>query len=144
MPIPPNPTYQTKPTKQNPPNQTKPTKRSLTNQNYQTKPYKPYLPNQTKPCHLSHQTKAIQHYWLKQSTSGSVVPLAMFIPLLKGKAQVLPSTVGQECSGNGPSKHTRSSTGKALKSCLDLDKLCEASLHGFSRPSHTSIEVSLL
>ena len=55
----PNPTYQTKPTK--------PTKPNPHNQTYQTKPTKVNLPN------LPNQT-----YWSKQSTPGSVVPLAMF------------------------------------------------------------------
>ena len=98
----PNQTYQPKPLNPNFPTrtfQTKPTKPNLPNQTYQTKPTKPNLPNQTdqfkhtkpnlpkqtyrtRPNQLSlssilnqtYQTK----YWSKQSTPGSVVPLAMF------------------------------------------------------------------
>ena len=45
------------------------------------------------------------------------------LPFLKGKTQVPPSRVGQECGGNGSSKHIRSSTGKALKDNLDFVRL---------------------
>ena len=68
----------------------------------------------------------------------------LFLPFLKGKTQVPPSKVGQECGGNGSSKHIRSSMGKALKSLLDFVRLCEVSLQGSSNPSQTSIEVSPL
>ena len=57
-------TQTTKLTKLNLPNQTKPTKPNLPNQTYSTEPTKSNLPN--------------QNYWLKHSTPGSVVPLAMF------------------------------------------------------------------
>ena len=91
----PNWTYQTKPTKPNLPNQTyqsEPTKLSLPNKTYQTKPTKPNLPKQTyltksnmlkqaKHSQPNQPTKPNQNYWLKQSTSGSVLPLAMFFYL---------------------------------------------------------------
>ena len=88
-----NQTYHSKPTKQNLTNlpnqtyQTKLNKPNLTNQTYQTQPTQPDQPNQTyqrdlptKPSLLNqtYQTKPTQNYWLKQSTAGSVVPLAMF------------------------------------------------------------------
>ena len=62
-----NQNYQTKSTKPNPPNQTKPTKPNQTNT---VRPTEPNLPN---PIDKSNQI-----YWLKKSTPGSVVPLAMF------------------------------------------------------------------
>ena len=85
----PNQTYQTNPTKPNLPNQTKP---NLPKKTYQTEPTKPtqtYQPNlpiqtyQTKSSkpNLPNQIKLSlpnQNYWSKQSTPGSVVPLAMF------------------------------------------------------------------
>ena len=49
---------------------------NLPNQTYQTKPTKLNLPNQT------YLTKPNLQNWLKQSTPGSVVPLAMFICVL--------------------------------------------------------------
>ena len=50
--------------------QIKPANPNLPNQTYQTKLTKPNLPNLF--CQVC------QNYWSKQSTPGSVVPLAMF------------------------------------------------------------------
>ena len=55
----------------------------LENQTYQAKPTKPNLPNlpnQTYQTKSKHTEIGIpnQNYWSKQSTPGSVVPLAMF------------------------------------------------------------------
>ena len=44
-------------------------------QTYQNKPTKP---NQTQPTKHTEPNLANQNYWSKQSTPGSVVPLAMF------------------------------------------------------------------
>ena len=87
----PNQNYQTKPTKLNLPNQTKPTKPNIPNQTYQTKLTNANLPNQTcqtKPTKPNQTTKHTernllnQNNWSKQSTPGSVVPLAMFFGCL--------------------------------------------------------------
>ena len=69
----PNQTYQTKPSKPNLPNQTNQTK--LTKSNLPNRATKLNLPNQTSQ---TKPTKSNQSYWLKESTPGSVVPLAMF------------------------------------------------------------------
>ena len=50
-------------------------KPNLPNQTYKTKPAIPNLPNQIR---LSLPNLSNQNYWSKQSTPGSVVPLAMF------------------------------------------------------------------
>ena len=73
----PNQTCQTKPDQTY---QTKPTKTNLPKQTYQNTPTKPNLPNQTKPNQTKYTEPNLpnQNYWSKQSTSGSVVPLAMF------------------------------------------------------------------
>ena len=73
-----NETYEEKPIK---PNKTYHTKQNLSNQTGPTQFTNQNLPNQTcqtKPANHTEPNLPNQDYWSKQSTPGSVVPLAMF------------------------------------------------------------------